>query len=55
MLALSAAREIAHPPISDFHVGAVGLETETGNLVLGGNVRVSRHSSGLRCMARSNA
>lgn len=38
LLALSAAREIAHPPISDFHVGAVGLETETGNLVLGGNV-----------------
>ena len=38
LLALTAAREIAHPPISDFHVGAVGLEAETGNLVLGGNV-----------------
>jgi len=38
LLALAAAREIAHPPISDFHVGAVGLEAETGNLVLGGNV-----------------
>lgn len=38
LLALGAAREIAHPPISDFHVGSVGLEAETGNLVLGGNV-----------------
>ncbi len=38
LLALPAARQIARPPISDFHVGAVGLETETGNLVLGGNV-----------------
>ncbi len=38
LLALTAAREIAHPPISDFHVGAVGLEAGTGNLVLGGNV-----------------
>lgn len=38
LLALPAAQEIAHPPISDFHVGAVGLEVETGNLVLGGNV-----------------
>lgn len=33
-----AAREMAKPLISDFHVGAVGLETETGNLILGGNV-----------------
>lgn len=38
LLALAGAREIAHPPISDFHVGSVGLEAETGNLVLGGNV-----------------
>jgi cytidine deaminase len=38
LLALTAARKIAHPPISDFHVGSVGLEAETGNLVLGGNV-----------------
>ena len=38
LLALPAAQEIAHPPISDFHVGSVGLEAETGNLVLGGNV-----------------
>ncbi|KQT47269.1 hypothetical protein ASG47_11895 [Devosia sp. Leaf420] len=33
-----SAREMAKPLISDFHVGAVGLETETGNLILGGNV-----------------
>ena len=38
LLALPAAREIARPPISGFFVGAVGLEAETGNLVLGGNV-----------------
>lgn len=38
LLALNTAQQIAHPPISDFHVGAVGLEAETGNLVLGGNV-----------------
>jgi cytidine deaminase len=38
LLALSTAREIARPPISDFFVGAVGLERETGNLIFGGNV-----------------
>ncbi|RYE85869.1 MAG: cytidine deaminase [Hyphomicrobiales bacterium] len=38
LLALPGARALAHPPISDFHVGSVGLEAETGNLVLGGNV-----------------
>jgi cytidine deaminase len=38
LLALPAAQAFAHPPISDFHVGAVGLEAVTGNLVLGGNV-----------------
>lgn len=38
LLALPAAREIARPPISGFFVGAVGLEAETGHLVLGGNV-----------------
>ena len=38
LLALAGARALAHPPISDFHVGAVGLEAEAGNLVLGGNV-----------------
>lgn len=38
LLALNTARTIARPPISEFFVGAVGLEAETGNLVFGGNV-----------------
>lgn len=38
LLALNTARTIARPPISDFFVGAVGLERETGNLIFGGNV-----------------
>jgi cytidine deaminase len=38
LLALGPARTIARPPISGFYVGAVGLERETGNLILGGNV-----------------
>lgn len=38
LLASPAAQLIARPPISKFFVGAVGLERETGNLVLGGNV-----------------
>lgn len=38
LLALGPARGIARPPISKFLVGAVGLERETGNLILGGNV-----------------
>lgn len=38
LLALGPARTIARPPISGFFVGAVGLERETGNLILGGNV-----------------
>ncbi len=38
LLGLGAARGIARPPISNYHVGAIGLEAETGNLVLGGNV-----------------
>ncbi|MBO9590720.1 hypothetical protein [Devosia sp.] len=37
-LLLDIAKNIARPSISDFHVGAVGLEAETGNLILGGNV-----------------
>ncbi|CAN7143760.1 hypothetical protein [Devosia sp. LjRoot3] len=37
-LLLDVAKNIARPSISDFHVGAVGLEAETGNLILGGNV-----------------
>lgn len=38
LLTLAPARGIARPPISNFFVGAVGLERETGNLILGGNV-----------------
>ncbi len=38
LLALAPARGIARPPISNFFVGAVGLERETGNLILGGNM-----------------
>lgn len=37
-LLLDVAQDIARPGISNFHVGAVGLEAETGNLILGGNV-----------------
>lgn len=42
LLALDVAQSLAVPPISDFHVGAVGLERETGDLVLGGNVEFPR-------------
>ena len=38
LLALPAAEHLASPPISDFVVGAVGLEAATGELILGGNV-----------------
>lgn len=38
LLALGAAQRFARPPISQFFVGAVGRERETGNLVLGGNL-----------------
>ncbi len=38
LLCLPVARRIALPPISRFFVGAVGLERDTGNLILGGNV-----------------
>ncbi|WP_421761727.1 hypothetical protein [Devosia sp.] len=38
LLALGAAKSLARPPISQFFVGAVGLEQETGNLILGGNL-----------------
>ncbi|HKF84953.1 MAG TPA: hypothetical protein VKB30_04145 [Candidatus Limnocylindrales bacterium] len=37
LLALPAAATIARPPISGYHVGAVGVAT-TGELVLGGNL-----------------
>jgi cytidine deaminase len=38
LLALEPAKNLARPLISSFFVGAVGLERETGNLVLGGNM-----------------
>lgn len=38
LLARPTAEGFARPPISDFHVGAVGLEAETGNLIFGGNL-----------------
>ena len=38
LLALPAASRLASPPISGFVVGAVGLEAESGDLLLGGNV-----------------
>lgn len=46
-LLVDAAREIARPSISNFYVGAVGLEAETGNLILGGNVEFPRAHMGL--------
>ena len=47
VLGLEAARRMARPTISDFHVGSIGLETETGNLVLGGNVEFEGTSLGM--------
>jgi cytidine deaminase len=38
LLCLRVAEHFSHPPISHFTVGAIGLEAETGNLVLGGNL-----------------
>ncbi|HEY0034937.1 MAG TPA: hypothetical protein VGB81_16870 [Devosia sp.] len=38
LLLLDAAKGYARPAISNFFVGAVGLETPSGDLVLGGNV-----------------
>ncbi|MGJ8583359.1 MAG: cytidine deaminase [Marinosulfonomonas sp.] len=37
-LLIGQAARLADPPISDFYVGAVGEEAETGHLVLGGNL-----------------
>lgn len=47
VLLLDSAKHYAKPPISNFLVGAVGLEAETGNLVLGGNVEFPRTHLGL--------
>ena len=38
LLGLTAAEAFAFPPISDFHVGAIGREAGTGDLILGGNM-----------------
>ena len=38
LLMLDFAKGLAQPPISNFLVGAIGLEAESGNLVFGGNV-----------------
>lgn len=38
LLALATAQDFARPPISDFHVGAVGREAGSDNLVFGGNL-----------------
>jgi cytidine deaminase len=38
LLALPVARAMARPPISGYRVGAVGIERETGALVLGANL-----------------
>jgi cytidine deaminase len=38
LLARPLAEPFAHPPISHYHVGAVGREAETGNLIFGGNL-----------------
>lgn len=45
-LLVAPAQTLARPPISGFHVGAVGLET-TGNLILGGNVEFPGSHLGL--------
>ncbi len=42
LLALPAARQMAQPPVSGFFVGAVGLERETGHLILGSNLEFPR-------------
>ena len=38
LLALPVAGALADPPISGYHVAAVGIEAETGDIVLGGNL-----------------
>lgn len=38
LLLVPFARGVAQPPISNFRIGAVALERETGDLILGGNV-----------------
>ena len=38
LLSLEVAQDCARPPVSNFHVGCVGREAGTGNLVFGGNL-----------------
>jgi cytidine deaminase len=38
LVALPVAQKLATPPLSSYFVGCIGLEAETGNLVLGGNI-----------------
>lgn len=38
LLALPVARRLSRPPISGYQVAAVGIEAETGDLILGGNL-----------------
>lgn len=38
LLLLDLAKDYARPPISNFFVGAVGLESPSGDLILGGNI-----------------
>jgi cytidine deaminase len=42
LLSLRVAELYSHPEVSSFTVGAIGLEAETGNLVLGGNLEFTR-------------
>jgi cytidine deaminase len=46
LLALPFAATLAQPPVSGYRVGAVGLEAETGGLLLGGNVEFPGTSLG---------
>jgi cytidine deaminase len=38
LLSLPLARQLANPPISGYRVAAVGIESDSGDLVLGGNL-----------------
>jgi cytidine deaminase len=38
LLSLKQAEGFARPPVSNFYVGCVGREAETGNLIFGGNL-----------------
>lgn len=40
LLAIETARALARPPVSGYHVGAVGLAATSGDLVLGGNLEI---------------